>query len=111
MKYVRAFPARGKGARGYACARSKPPFDASRETSPANDRDPVEAILARFGERSVALLREAMSELRSSQRRASAARPRHVAAPGDIKAAEQVDDLTRARARQILERAARRGGR
>lgn len=97
----------GKRAPGYVCARPKPPSEppsttrgAAVSTTPANDVDPVGALVARYHERSAGILRELLSDLRELQRAPSTASPRHVAAPVDL---EPVDELTRARARQLLE--------
>ncbi len=91
----------GKRATGHVCARPKPPNNTARETSPANDVDPIEELVARFNERSAGVLRELLSEMRLTQRRAPGVRGRHVALPEDL---EPVDELTRARARKLLAR-------
>lgn len=66
-----------------------------------NDVDPVDTLVARFNERSAGILRELLSDLRVSQRRPAAASTRHRIAPEDL---EPVDELTRERARQLIER-------
>lgn len=91
----------GKRTTGHVRARPKPPNNTSRETFPANDVDPIEEFVARFNERSAGVLRELLSEMRLTQRRAPGVRGRHVALPEDF---EPVDELTRTRARKLLAR-------
>lgn len=94
----------GKRATGYVCARSNPTLDSSAVT-PANDVDPINALIHRYNERinahAMAVLRDLLSEVASLQRRPRTSRSRHVVAPQDM---EPVDQLARARAKQLLSR-------
>ena len=74
-------------------------------TKPSNDnarRDPVDAIL----EELVPMLRAALR--RHFEAKAPRRRPVVTETPADRDAAAEVDELTRARARQVLDRAARK---
>ncbi len=66
-------------------------------------------LVQRFMARTVGVVREILAEQRAELMRRPPPRPgsRHVVSPEDREAAEQVDEVTRARARQILERATR----
>lgn len=88
---------------------------AQRPTIAANTASNTEELLVqRFMMRSAAIVREILREQREALMRAAPPLrgARHVATREDIDAAEQVDELTRARARQIISRVtSRRGGR
>lgn len=71
---------------------------------PDNDNGD-DALVQKFLARSVPLLRDLLAEQRATQRRAPAKRRVHVAAAVDL---EPVDDVTRARARNLLAKHSRR---
>ncbi len=91
-----------KRARGYAFARPTRPDDATAHTTPGNDNaDPFAEALARFEERQASLLRVLLADLREARRL-----PRRRRAPRAVRHddAAPVDDVTRARARELLTR-------
>lgn len=75
----------------------------SPASNPSNDngRDDVDAIVDAFMERSVPLLRAILREHFAAPKRRAA---RLKAATPDVDDHAKVDDLTRARARELLER-------
>lgn len=91
----------------------RPQSQVSRGDDPAAIASTAEEVLEqRFLARSVVIVRELLREHREAlMRRAPPPRDsRHVAHREDLDAASHVDELTRARARQLIQRATQRRG-
>lgn len=89
--------------------RRSPPIPEIAGSTPPH---PEDVLVQRFVVQSVLLVRDLLREQREALMRAAPPprSTRHVATREDLEAAEQVDQLTRARARQLLTRVVGRSG-